>query len=28
VITLPVVILGILIQKHLITGFSFGMLRR
>ena len=28
VITLPVVVLGILIQKHLITGFSFGMLRR
>jgi multiple sugar transport system permease protein len=28
VITLPVVILGVLIQKHLITGFSFGMLRR
>jgi multiple sugar transport system permease protein len=28
VITLPVVILGILIQKHLITGFSFGMLHR
>jgi multiple sugar transport system permease protein len=28
VITFPVVILGILIQKHLITGFSFGMLRR
>ena len=28
VITLPVVVLGVLIQKHLITGFSFGMLRR
>ena len=28
VITLPVVILGILIQKHLITGFSFGMIRK
>lgn len=28
VITLPVVILGILIQKHLVTGFSFGMMRR
>ena len=28
VITLPVVILGVLIQKHLITGFSFGMLRK
>ena len=27
VITLPVVILGILIQKHLIKGFSFGMMR-
>ena len=27
-ITLPVVILGICIQKHLITGFSFGMLRK
>jgi multiple sugar transport system permease protein len=28
VITLPVVILGILIQKHLIKGFSFGMMRQ
>lgn len=28
VITFPVVLLGVLIQKHLITGFSFGMLRR
>ena len=28
VITAPVVVLGILIQKHLITGFSFGMMRR
>ncbi len=28
VITLPVVVLGVLIQKHLITGFSFGMLRK
>jgi multiple sugar transport system permease protein len=28
VITLPVVILGILIQKHLIKGFSFGMIRK
>ena len=28
VITLPVVILGILIQKYLITGFSFGLIRR
>jgi multiple sugar transport system permease protein len=27
-ITLPVVILGIRIQKHLITGFSFGMMRK
>jgi multiple sugar transport system permease protein len=27
-ITLPVVGLGVLIQKHLITGFSFGMLRQ
>jgi multiple sugar transport system permease protein len=27
-ITLPVVILGISIQKHLITGFSFGMMRK
>jgi multiple sugar transport system permease protein len=27
-ITLPVVILGMCIQKHLITGFSFGMLRK
>lgn len=28
VITVPVLILGILIQKHLVTGFSFGMMRR
>lgn len=28
VITIPVVILGILIQKHLVKGFSFGMMRR
>lgn len=28
VITLPVLILGILIQKHLIKGFSFGMMRQ
>jgi multiple sugar transport system permease protein len=28
VITLPVLILGILIQKHLIKGFSFGMMRK
>jgi ABC-type glycerol-3-phosphate transport system permease component len=28
IITLPAVVLGILIQKHLVTGFSFGMLRR
>ncbi|MGQ4807255.1 hypothetical protein NKDENANG_00599 [Candidatus Entotheonellaceae bacterium PAL068K] len=28
VIALPVVILGILVQKHLITGFSFGMKRK
>ena len=28
VITIPVVILGILIQKHLITGFSFGTIRK
>lgn len=27
-ITLPVVMLGMLIQKHLITGFSFGMMRQ
>ena len=28
VITVPVLILGILIQKHLIKGFSFGMIRK
>ncbi|MEK9661868.1 MAG: carbohydrate ABC transporter permease [Alphaproteobacteria bacterium] len=28
VITIPVVVLGILIQKHLVKGFSFGMMRR
>ena len=28
VITIPVVILGILIQKHLIRGFSFGTIRK
>ncbi|MCY4383777.1 MAG: carbohydrate ABC transporter permease [Nitrospinae bacterium] len=28
VITVPVVILGVLIQKHLITGFSFGTIRK
>ncbi len=28
VITVPVVILGIMIQKHLIKGFSFGMIRK
>ena len=28
VITIPVVILGIAIQKHLVKGFSFGMIRR
>lgn len=28
VITIPVVILGILIQKHLVKGFSFGMIRK
>jgi multiple sugar transport system permease protein len=28
VITLPVLLLGIFIQKHLIKGFSFGMLRK
>jgi multiple sugar transport system permease protein len=27
-ITVPVVVLGILIQKHLVKGFSFGMLRK
>jgi multiple sugar transport system permease protein len=28
VITIPVVILGVAIQKHLITGFSFGTIRK
>ena len=28
VITIPVVILGVLIQKHLVTGFSFGTIRK
>ncbi len=28
VITIPVVMLGVLIQKHLITGFSFGTIRK
>ncbi len=28
VITIPVVILGMAIQKHLVKGFSFGMMRR
>jgi len=28
VITIPVVVLGIVIQKHLVKGFSFGMVRR
>jgi multiple sugar transport system permease protein len=28
VITVPVVILGVLIQKHLVKGFSFGTIRR
>lgn len=28
VITIPVIVLGILIQKHLITGFSFGTIRK
>ena len=28
VITVPVVILGILIQKHLVKGFSFGTIRK
>ena len=28
VITIPVVVLGVLIQKHLVKGFSFGMVRR
>lgn len=28
VITIPAVVLGFLIQKHLVMGFSFGMIRR
>ncbi len=28
VVTIPVVILGILIQKHLVKGFTFGMIRK
>jgi multiple sugar transport system permease protein len=28
VITVPVLVLGMLIQKHLIKGFSFGMIRK
>jgi multiple sugar transport system permease protein len=28
VITIPVVILGIFIQKHLVKGFTFGMMRK
>jgi len=28
VITVPVVVLGVLIQKHLVKGFSFGMIRK
>jgi len=28
VITIPVVILGMLIQKHLVKGFTFGMIRK
>ena len=27
-ITIPVVLFGILIQKHLVKGFSFGTIRR
>jgi ABC-type glycerol-3-phosphate transport system permease component len=27
-ITIPVVVLGILIQKHLVKGFSFGTIRK
>jgi len=26
--TLPVIVLGFLIQKHLVRGFSFGLLRK
>jgi multiple sugar transport system permease protein len=28
VVTVPVVVVGILIQKHLVKGFSFGMIRK
>ena len=28
VITLPVIIMGMLIQKHLVKGFTFGMIRK
>lgn len=28
VVTIPVVVLGFVIQKHLVKGFSFGMIRR
>lgn len=28
VVTIPVVVFGFLIQKHLVKGFSFGMIRR
>lgn len=28
VITLPVVVMGMLIQKHLVKGFTFGMIRK
>ena len=28
VITVPVIILGMLIQKHLVKGFTFGMIRK
>ncbi|MFQ5912151.1 MAG: ABC transporter permease subunit, partial [Nitrospinota bacterium] len=27
-VTLPLIIIGILIHKHLVRGFSFGMIRR
>ena len=28
IITIPVVIMGVMIQKHLVKGFSFGLMRR
>ena len=28
VITIPVIIMGVLIQKHLVKGFTFGMIRK